>query len=53
MKSVNELIMIEINRVKEYKDELYYSIGTNNFRRYYIETLYDYANRSSTTKPEK
>lgn len=35
------------------KDELYYSIGTNNFRRYYIETLYDYANRSSTTKPEK
>lgn len=28
------------------KDELYYSIGTNNFRRYYIETLYDYATRS-------
>ena len=28
------------------KDELYYSIGTNYFRRYYIETLYDYATRS-------
>lgn len=39
------------------KDELYYSIGTNNFRRYYIETLYDYAtksdSKSSTTEHQK